>query len=227
MGWHRLGTLVEWPNLICNYVKWRSFRFNRTWQTLTLTPALDRVKLNCLTDCLTGWLSVWVSPRQRHLPVDWGALTGLMLLLSDEAMNASMAMWAYEERRRRIQSCDNTEITNLLSTFLCKISFLHAFVLFAIRTISNEWEFHFFANYIIPDKIFVVPQIFIRRRDRKALNEIAWKGITLNVHFARVVNIVLIRGLVNNLLQHHYQRWKLIGKAEHYSAFNLSSRRIS
>lgn len=73
----------------------------------------------------------------------------------------------------------------------------------------------FFANYIFPDKIFVVPQIFIPRRDRKALNEIACKGITLNFHFARVVNIVLIRGLVNNLLQHHYQRWKLIGKAEH------------
>lgn len=73
-----------------------------------------------------------------------------------------------------------------------------------------------FANYIFPDKIFVVPQIFIPRRDRKALNEIACKGITPNFHFARVVNIiVLICGLVNNLLQHHYQRWKLIGKAEH------------
>lgn len=51
-----------------------------------------------------------------------------------------------------------------------------------------------FANYIFPDKIFVVPQIFIPRRDRKALNEIACKGITPNFHFARVVNIVLIRG---------------------------------
>lgn len=81
---------------------------------------------------------------------------------------------------------------------------------------GNSTSLVLLCELYFPDKIFVVPQIFIPRRDRKALNEIACKGITPNFHFARVVNIiVLICGLVNNLLQHHYQRWKLIGKAEH------------
>lgn len=135
-----------------------------------------------------------------------------------------MHQWQFELTRRgdeeyKVVTTQRLQIYCRLSSAKCPSCTLWNIVLllFAIRTISNEWEFHFSCA---PSRIIFFPIKYllsrkIPRRDRKALNEIACKGITQNFHFAREVKIVLICGLVNNLLQHHYQRWKLIGKAEH------------